>query len=295
VKVLVTGASGFIGGHVVRALQQCSDCEVVATGRDEARLAQLGVPFVAMALSEFGPGSYDSFGRPDALIHLAWPDLSSYRDPVHIERHLPESYRFIMGMAEAGVGMLSCVGTCYEYGLQEGCLPEDRATVPVLAYGVAKDSLRRLLECQLDPDATQFRWLRPFYTYGEGQQSRALLPQLDLAIDRCAETFDMSGGEQLRDYLEVSELAQAIVKSSLQNEIAGIINICSGKPVTVRALVEKRIAERGSSIRLRLGAYPYPDHEPMSFWGDTSRLDQAIAAYDAAHAGAPVGAGDRPE
>ncbi len=284
-KVLVTGASGFIGGHVVRALQQCNDCEVVATGRDEARLARLGVPFVAMSLCDFGTGTFESLGRPDTLIHLAWPDLSSYRDPVHIERHLPDSYRFVMGMLESGVRLLSCVGSCYEYGLQEGCLREDHATVPVTPYGVAKDALRRLLECQFDPGVTDFRWLRPFYTYGEGQQSRALLPQLDQAIDRGAEMFEMSGGEQQRDYLEVTELAQAIVKSSLQSEVAGTINICSGKPVTVRSLVERRIAERGSSIRLQLGAYPYPDHEPMSFWGDTTRLELAIAAYDGAHAG----------
>jgi len=283
VKVLVTGASGFIGGHVVRALQEHLSCDIVATGRDQEKLDRLGVPSVAMDLSSCAPDTYEKVGRPDTLIHLAWPDLSSYREPAHIERHLWDSYRFVVAMVEAGVRRVSCVGTCYEYGLQEGCLAEDLPTAPVTTYGVAKDSLRLFLETRLDLESTEFHWLRPFYTYGEGQPSRALIPQLELAIERGAETFAMSGGEQVRDYLEVSELAVAIVKTSLQSEFTGITNICSGKPVTVRALVEQRIEASGSSIKPQFGFYPYPDHEPMEFWGNTARLERAIASYDAVH------------
>jgi len=284
VKVLVTGATGFIGGHVVRALQEHCSCDIVATGRDQEKLDRLGVPSVAMDLADGQGDFYQRLHEPDVLIHLAWPDLSSYRAPIHIERHLWDSYRFVVAMVEAGVQRVSCIGTCYEYGLQQGCLAEDLPTAPVTTYGVAKDSLRLFLESRLDIESTEFHWLRPFYTYGEGQPNRALLPQLDLAIDRGAETFAMSGGAQIRDYLEVTDLAVAIIKTSLQSEVTGITNICSGKPVTVRALVEQRIEEKGSSIKPQFGFYPYPDHEPMEFWGDTSRLDRAVAAYDLAHA-----------
>jgi dTDP-6-deoxy-L-talose 4-dehydrogenase (NAD+) len=280
VRVLVTGASGFIGGHVIRALQQIQGIEVMATGRSEERLRQLDVPFAAVDLHDSPTGLHTKFLEPEVLIHLAWPDLSSYHDPVHIEQHLWDSYRFVVDMAEAGVKRISCIGSCYEYGLQEGCLAEDQPTAPVTAYGVAKDSLRRMLEYRLASMSTDLRWLRPFYTHGQGQQSRALLPQLDRAIDADQATFPMSGGEQVRDYLEVSELAQAIAKTTLQSEVSGIINICSGQPTSVRSLVEEHIKARGSSIRPEFGHFPYPSHAPMEFWGDTKRLEKALSAYD---------------
>ena len=279
-RVLVTGASGFIGSHVVRALQRLQRIEVIATGRNEERLAQLGVPFVSVDLHDRPTDLYTRFQEPQALIHLAWPDLSAYRDPVHIEQHLWDNYRFVLLMAEAGVQRISCIGTCYEYGLQEGCLAEDRPTAPVTAYGVAKDCLRRMLEYRLASLPTELRWLRPFYTHGEGQQRRALLPQLDRAIDAGHTTFPMSGGEQVRDYLEVSKLADAIAKVTMQSEVSGVINICSGEPTSVRELVEQHIKMRGSSIQPAFGHFPYPSHAPMSFWGDTARLDQALSAFD---------------
>jgi len=280
VRVLVTGATGFIGGHVVRTLQRLQGIEIMATGRNEERLGQLGAPFIAVDFHDRATDLYSKFQEPQILIHLAWPDLSSYHDPVHIEQHLWDSYRFIVDMAEAGVQRVSCIGTCYEYGLQEGCLAEDQATAPVTAYGVAKDCLRRMLEYRLASTSTDLRWLRPFYTHGQGQQSRALLPQLDHAIDTGQATFPMSGGEQVRDYLEVSELAQAIAKTTLQSEVSGVINICSGKPTSVRALVEEHIKSRDSSIRPEFGHFPYPSHTPMTFWGDTTRLEEALSAYD---------------
>ena len=98
-----------------------------------------------MDLGDCDEHSFARFGCPDVLIHLAWPDISSYRDPIHIERHLWDSYRFVVALAEAGLRRVSCVGTCYEYGLQDGCLSEDLPTAPVTTYGVAKDSLRLFL------------------------------------------------------------------------------------------------------------------------------------------------------
>lgn len=279
-RVLVTGASGFIGGHVVRYLQEKTSCDVIATGRDEKRLRRLGASFVVLDLHRVGPDCYELLGRPDVLIHLAWDGLPAYREPIHIDRNLWDSYRFLHWMIDRGLARLSCVGTCYEYGLQEGCLAEDRPAAPVTAYGVAKDTLRRFLECLQETRSFQMCWLRLFFIHGEGQHPHALLAQLDHAIASGADSFDMSGGEQLRDYLEVTAVAEAIVKATLQSKVDGIFNICSGVPISIRSLVEHRILEHGSFIRPRLGVYPYPDYEPMAFWGDASRLHQAMAAFD---------------
>ena len=278
-RSLVTGASGFIGSHVVQTLKALGPFQITATGRNQEQLATLGVPWVAVDLHDRPKDLFARLGEPELLIHLAWPDLSSYRDPIHIERHLMDSYRFVLQMAEAGAQRIACVGTCYEYGLQDGCLHEGLPTAPVTAYGIAKDCLRRMLEFRLSTSSAELRWLRPFYTYGPGQQKRALIPQLDRAIDAGHEQFPMSGGEQIRDYMEVSDLASAIAKVALQSAHSGVFNICSGQPISVRELVERHINRRQSQIRPDFGHYGYPSHAPMNFWGDTTRLNAALDAW----------------
>jgi len=86
----------------------------------------------------------------------------------------------------------------------------------------------------------------------------------------------MSGGEQLRDYLRVSEVADILIKIALQNKVQGIINCCSGKPVSVRKFVEQYLLDNNAEIKLELGYYPYPDYEPMAFWGDNEKLKKII-------------------
>ena len=85
--------------------------------------------------------------------------------------------------------------------------------------------------------------------------------------------FNMSGGEQLRDYLHISEIARQIVRLAMSQRDTGVINICSGNPVSVRRLAEQWLRENNWEIELNLGYYPYPDYEPMAFWGDRRLLD----------------------
>jgi dTDP-6-deoxy-L-talose 4-dehydrogenase (NAD+) len=82
----------------------------------------------------------------------------------------------------------------------------------------------------------------------------------------------MSAGEQIRDYLPVEEVAEIIVKTSIQNETTGIINCCSGKPISIRKMVEDYLTKNNYSINLNLGYYSYNDYEPMAFWGCTEKL-----------------------
>ena len=90
----------------------------------------------------------------------------------------------------------------------------------------------------------------------------------------------MSGGEQLRDYLPVEKVAEYIVKISMQDKIRGIINCCSGKPISIRKLVENYLSEKNASIELNMGYYEYPDYEPMAFWGDNKKLMKILDKTD---------------
>ncbi len=276
--VLVIGATGFIGRHVVTCLLQKGH-QVTAVARKSERLSEVqwrnSVRFIACNIHDPATDS-QSFGNPDALIHLSWPGLPYYKSLSNIEETLPADYFFLKKLVMAGLKHLLVAGTCFEYGLQNGCLHEELTPNPVTPYGLAKDSLRRYLVAiqQLYPFCLQ--WTRLFFTYGEGQHYNSLLPQLDRVIDNGDPVFKMSGGEQLRDYMPVEETASYLVKLIETPTFDGIVNVCSGTPISVRRLVEERIASRNASIKLNLGFYPYLDYEPMAFWGDNRKLMSLI-------------------
>lgn len=273
-RIAVTGATGFIGRHVLNELSS-RGIEAIAVLRPKAAPAP-ELPctsLVQLDIQDTPSNAFELMGRPDGLIHLAWGGLPHYRSQHHFEQELPAQYRFLKTLVASGLRNLLVAGTCFEYGMQSGPLNESMEPRPGNPYGFAKDTLR----CQLGflklLHPFNLVWARLFYLYGQGQPENSLFPQLSQAVARGDAVFDMSGGEQLRDYLPVSEVARAIVSLALREANIGIVNICSGHPISIRRLVEGWIRENGWNIALNLGRYPYPDYEPMAFWGDRSKLD----------------------
>lgn len=276
-KIAVTGASGFIGRYVLAELER-HQVEIVAVTRDATRLAGLGIAgrIVEMDIAAPGEDCFDRLGRPDVLIHLAWDGLPNYKSLHHFETELPRQFRFLKAMVEAGLPSLLVTGTCFEYGMQSGPLSEELVALPGNPYGYAKDALRRQLEFLKAVKPFDLTWARLFYMYGEGQPKSSLYPQLKDAASRGERVFNMSGGEQLRDYLPVGEVARLISILAVHQSGAGCVNVCAGKPISVRKLVEGWLAENGWDIGLNLGHYPYPGYEPMAFWGDRRRMDAIL-------------------
>jgi dTDP-6-deoxy-L-talose 4-dehydrogenase (NAD+) len=219
---------------------------------------------------------FQFFQQPDLLIHLAWEGLPNYKDLFHLEKNLFSNYRFLKNMVENGLKSFVVTGTCFEYGMQSGALNETMITMPDNPYGLAKDTLRKFLEQLQKKIDFEFKWVRLFYMYGKGQSPNSILSQLDRALEKGEASFNMSGGEQLRDYLPVEKVAEYIVKIAMQNKVHGIINCCSGKPISIRKLVENYLVKKQKSIHLNLGYYSYPDYEPMAFWGNAAKLNTIL-------------------
>lgn len=275
-KIAVTGASGFIGRAVLAELSHRGIAAVACARSVSTDMASAGHRAIALDLHEAPADVYDRLGRPAVVIHLAWRGLPNYRSLHHVESELPAQYRFLSGLVESGLKSLVVAGTCFEYGMQSGPLGEDLPTRPENPYGFAKDALRRELGFLKSSRPFALTWARLFYLYGEGQAGTSLLPQLRQAVASGEKVFNMSGGEQLRDYLAVEEAARLLVSLAVSGRDEGVVNVCSGQPVSVRRLVEGWIRDSGWTIDLNLGHYPYPDYEPMAFWGNRRKLDSIL-------------------
>ena len=278
-KVAVTGASGFVGQHVLSELLR-RETDVVAVARDTTRLSNFGnaARLIEMDIGKAGSDIFDRLGRPDILIHLAWDGLPNYRSLHHFEAELPKQYRFLQTLVTEGLASMLVTGTCFEYGMQSGSLSEEILPQPDNPYGYAKNALRQQLQYLKSTQHFNLTWGRLFYMYGEGQASNSLYPKLKDAALRGDKVFNMSGGEQLRDYLPVEEVARAIVRLALAQKDIGVVNICSGEPISVRRLVEQWSRDFNWEIALNFGCYPYPDYEPMAFWGNHRKLKETLDA-----------------
>ncbi|MBA4706816.1 NAD-dependent epimerase/dehydratase family protein [Aquitalea aquatica] len=272
-RIAISGASGFIGQHVLAALQHGDD-EIVALCRDPARLQQWQPRVEVLQLDHANPpaDAYEQMGRPDVLLHLAWQGLPNYQSLHHFEQELPRQYAFLSQLIAQGLPALVVAGTCFEYGLQSGALSVAQWPQPATPYALAKHVLHQQLCFLAQQTGVALSWARLFYMHGSGQPPQTLWSQLEAAVARGETRFNMSGGEQLRDYLPVGEVARQLLMLTRTPGQPALCNICSGQPVSVRRLVEGWIAEQGWNIDLNLGHYPYPQHEPMAFWGVPARF-----------------------
>ena len=280
-KVLVTGATGFIGNYVINELLDKGH-KVVATStsseKAKLKLWYDKVEFIQYDLRNVSSASNlcNFFNKPDMLIHLAWEGLPNYKSDFHLEENLPRHYIFLKNLVQHGLRDLTITGTCFEYGMQEGCLSEDLPSMPSNSYAMAKSNLRLLLTELKEDNPFKLKWVRLFYMYGKGQSPNSLFSQLDKALENNEQVFNMSGGEQIRDFLPVEKLAEYIVAIAMQESVTGIINCCSGIPVTVKQFVQNYLENKNRSVQLNFGYYPYAEYEPMSFWGDDEKLKSIL-------------------
>ena len=280
-KVLVTGATGFIGQYVINELLS-RNLHVISSSTNTGTASQkewfAKTEFIPFNFDEYNETEnyYNYFSQPDFMIHLAWQGLPNYKADFHYTKNLTLQCSFLKNLIEHGLKDLTVTGTCFEYGMKDGILNEDMQPAPANPYSKAKDELRKEIDSLKNKNNFSFKWVRLFYMYGKGQNPNSLFSQLDKAIENSDESFNMSGGEQIRDFLPVDKVAESIVAIALQKDTDGIINCCSGKPVKVKELVKQYLKNKNSNMKLNLGYYPYPDYEPMEFWGDASKLNKIL-------------------
>lgn len=275
-KVLVTGANGYIGRHVVKKLLDMG-AEVIAvdfqTDEIDFRATKMNVDIFS--------GREDLFkilGSPDACLHMAWKDGFVHNSDAHME-YLSQHYQFIKNMTDQGLKQISIMGTMHEVGYHEGAIDENTQCNPRSMYGIAKDALRRSTFLLLEKKDVMVQWLRAYYIYGDDLKNNSIFAKLTIAAQKGQKTFPFTTGKNKYDFIHVDELAKQIAACVMQTEVDGIINCCSGEPVSLAEKVESFIQEHHFDIQLEYGAFPDRSYDSPGVWGNNEKIKRIMGNF----------------
>ena len=271
-NVLVTGANGYLGRGIVKALLDFGE-KVTATdfsidGIDERANRVEGDIFSLTA-------PYEYFGEPDVLLHLAWKDGFIHYSDAHI-RELPKHYDFIRKFIDSNVKSIAVMGSMHEIGFYEGCIKDETPCNPITPYGISKNALRELLFMLAKKQNKNILWLRGYYIVGNYLNGASIFSKIAAAEAEGKKEFPFTTGQNQYDFLDYDEFCNQVASAVVQSEINGIINICSGKPEKLTDRVERYIRTNNFSIKLKYGAFPDRPYDSKAVWGDNSKITRIL-------------------
>jgi nucleoside-diphosphate-sugar epimerase len=258
--VLLTGATGFVGRQVLRELgaRGARVRAVVREGTQERLATPQFVETTVATPDLFAEGAdwwTTACKDVDVVVHAAWyTEPGKYLQSPRNLDCLIGTLQLAKGAAQAKVKRFVGIGTCFEYDLAGGMLSVETPLHPLTPYAGAKAAAFLALSQWLPMQAVEFAWCRLFYLYGEGEDERRLVPYLRARLSS-GEPAELTSGNQVRDFLDVREAGRMIVEAALGDE-QGPINICSGRPITVRQLAEQIADEYERRDLLKFGARP---------------------------------------
>jgi nucleoside-diphosphate-sugar epimerase len=274
-KVLVTGASGFVGRHAINQLVS-QGVTVIASSRTAMTL--IGAEHVAADLTM--PGAAAALidrVQPTHLLHLAWNAVpGKFWTAADNLDWCAASLALVRSFHAAGGKRAVLAGSCAEYDWTcDGRLDERTSPIdPATLYGVSKDALRRMVLRDAEQHGHSVAWGRIFWLYGPGEGAGRLVSDVAAAL-RDGREPAVSEGTQQRDFLHVADAAGAFV-AALGSDYQGIFNVCSGSAVAVRDVVSclAEAMERPESVRF--GARPTNPNEPPVLYGAVDRLHRDV-------------------
>lgn len=267
-KILVTGANGYLGRGIVSNLLNIG-VDVIATDFVDTNIDPRAKIITCDLFNLDSP--YESLGAPDVLLHLAWRDGFVHNSDSHID-DLPRHYHFINKMMETGVKRVCVMGSMHEIGFYEGAIKEGTPCNPMSMYGIAKNALRQMLQMRAEQYGVIFQWLRGFYIVSNTLAGNSIFSKICRAEQEGNALFPFTSGQNQYDFLDYDVFCKQVSSTVIQHEIVGIINICSGYPEKLADRVERFIRENRFQIKLDYGKFPDRPYDSKAVWGDDNKI-----------------------
>lgn len=272
-KILVTGANGYLGQGIVREILNRGH-EVVAACHSRTDLVDERAEIKQSDLYTIEK-PYEYFGKPDALLHLAWRNGFVHYSNAHIV-DLPKHYAFIKAFAEAGCKHIAAMGSMHEIGFYEGSINENTPCHPITPYGIGKNALRDLTSMVCKQNSCVFQWMRGYYIVGNSKYGSSIFSKITAAVEEGMKEFPFTLGQNQYDFIDYSEFCVQVAAVVEQSKEQGIINICSGRPEKLADRVERFIKENNYDIKLQYGMFPDRPYDSKAVWGDDSRIERIL-------------------
>ena len=278
-KILITGANGYIGSHVANYMHK-EGFKVIACDFSNSRVSK-DIKFLDCNILENANKTnlYEELDCPTHLIHFAWQDGFAHNASSHMD-NLYKHFDFIKNMVDSGIESVSVMGTMHEIGYVEGIIRENTPCNPLNLYGIAKNALRQSVLLYTKDKNVSVKWLRAYYIYGDDEQNHSIFTKIIQAEKEGKKTFPFTDIVNFYDFIHINELVKQISAATLQNKIDGIINVCSGIPVSLKDKIEEYLKEKNFKIKLAYGVFPKRDYDSPIVYGDDSKIKMIMQNYE---------------
>lgn len=272
-KILVTGANGYIGSKVVKQLCDMN-VDVIATDFNNTYIDSRAT-YISANIFESKDNWFEYFNRPEVCLHLAWRDGFVHNSDKHM-LDLSSHYKFLTNMISNGLKQVAVMGTMHEIGYFEGAIDENTPCNPLSQYGVAKNALRKSLEIYCAQHNCILQWMRAYYIFGDDLHGNSIFCKIRQAVSEGKKVFPFTTGKNKYDFINVNDLANQIANVVIQTDVIGIINVCSGKPISLSEQVENYIKDNNLPIKLDYGKYPDRPYDSPCTYGDNRKIQMIL-------------------